>query len=432
MKEPLLYILSFVVYFFSIPITSFAQTEILSKVTLDSIYLAKPNELQFTLRLERVSDTWAYWANGTFQFAFDSVGYDVSPTRHSIELVPGSSDLNIIPIPGVLPTVSYVVTPNVLQGRFSITVAGPERFEDCIVPPLDTQGIIIGKFIIKATDGSMLPTKLRWLEPFLYYQANAYKIDHDSLLAPSVVFADTNDNIEMDDGFNVFVSYNSRELPGPQTIVRNFNAEYIGLKRILLTWETVSEAYVDGFIVVRGLRTSTVSKPELVNYKDTIADYRRSDPKNLALVGLGTSLVGRAYSFDHDTIDYRGLEYCYKLLYRDFLGNLIPVAYDCERIPNSIITKATPSPNPFSSKTNIKYIVEDDVMLDVFVSDLTGRIIAYLKKNEYVVRGPHDDVDFLADYHAQEGLYNVIFIAYPIDDPTVELSRAIVKLQLIR
>jgi len=71
-------------------------------------------------------------------------------------------------------------------------------------------------------------------------------------------------------------------------------------------------------------------------------------------------------------------------------------------------------------------------MLDVFVSDLTGRILFYLKNGEYVVRGPHNDVDFVADYHAQEGLYNVIFIAYPIDDPTVELSRAIVKLQLIR
>lgn len=401
-------------------------------MTLDSIYLTKPDELQFTLRLERVSDSWKYWVNGTFQFAFDSAGYDVSPSRHTIELIPGSSDLNIIPIPGVLPTVSYIVTPNVLQGRFSITVAGPERFEDCIVPPLDTQGIIIGKFIIRTTDGSMLPGKLRWLEPFIYYQANAYKIDHDSLLTPSILFASTNDNLEMDDGLNVFVGYETREFPGLRTIVKNFNAEYVGLKRILVTWETMSEAYVDGFIIVRGLRTPSVSTPELVYYKDTIADYRRGDPKNSALVGLGTSPVGRAYAFDHDTIEYRGLEYCYKLLYRDFSGNLIPAAYDCERVPNSIITKATPSPNPFSSKTNIEYIVEDDVMLDVFVSDLTGRILFYLKRGEYVVRGPHNDVDFVADFNAQEGLYNVIFIAYPIDDPTVELSRAIVKLQLIR
>ncbi len=432
MKKLLLYILFSTVNFFGVHILSFAQPQKLSEVTLDSIYLAKPDELQFTLRLERVSDSWKYWANGTFQFAFDSAGYDVSPNRHTIELVPGSSNLNIIPIPGVLPTVSYIVTPNVLQGRFSITVAGPEKFEDCIVPPLDTQGITIGKFIIRTTDGSVLPGKLRWLEPFIYYQANAYKIDHDSLLTPSVVFATTNDNLEMDDGLNVFVGYETREFPGLRTIVKNFNAEYIGLKRILLTWETLSEAYVDGFIVVRGLRTSSVSEPELVYYKDTIADYRRTDPKSAGLVGLGTSPVGREYTVDHDTIEYRGLEYCYKLLYRDFSGNLITAAYDCERIPNSIITRATPSPNPFNSKTNIKYIVEDDVMLDVFVSDLTGRILFYLKKGEYVVRGPHNDVDFVADYNAQEGLYNVIFIAYPIDDPTVELSRAIVKLQLIR
>lgn len=432
MKKLLIYILLSTVYFLSFRIVSFAQPQKLSEVTLDSIYLSKPDELQFTLRLERVSDSWKYWVNGTFQFAFDSAGYDVSPSRHTIELVPGSSNLNIIPIPGVLPTISYIVTPNVLQGRFSITVAGPERFEDCIVPPLDTQGIIIGKFIIRAIDGSKLPEKLRWLEPFIYYQANAYKIDHDSLLTSSVVYASTNDNIEMDDGLNAFVGYETREFPGLRTIVKNFNAEYIGLKRILITWETVSEAYVDGFIIVRGLRTSSISEPALVNYSDTIADYRRSDPRSAGLVGLGTSFVGRGYAFDHDTVEYRGLEYCYKLLYRDFSGNLITAAYDCERIPNSIITKATPSPNPFSSKTNIKYIVEDDVMLDVFVSDLTGRILFYLKRGEYVVRGPHDDVNFVADYNAQEGLYNVIFIAYPIDDPTVELSRAIVKLQLIR
>jgi hypothetical protein len=119
------------------------------------------------------------------------------------------------------------------------------------------------------------------------------------------------------------------------------------------------------------------------------------------------------------------------LLYRDFFGNIIPLAYDCERIPNSIITKATPSPNPFSISTRIDYIVEDDVILDAFVNDFSGRIVTHLLKGAYTTKGQHS-IDFLASYNAQEGLYNVVFIAYPIDDPTVEISRAIVKLQLIR
>jgi hypothetical protein len=408
----------------------FAQVATFAKVTIDSVMLVRGNELEFVLTLTRTSDNWQYFVNATFAFAFDSANYNVSPDRHTIELVPNSSDLKIIGIPGVLPSVSYLVTPNVLPGRFSITIAGPEDFSNCILTQKDSP-IRIGRFIIKTKDGTIPPQKLKWLEPFLYYQACAYKLDHDSLLVPNLFYAQVNDNIEMDDGLRSFVEYLSIDRPRPQTVLKYFDVEYVGLKRLRLSWETLSEAYVDGFIVVRGLRTPENPNPQSVYYADTVADYRRGDPQNQGLIGLGTSAVGKQYSFEFDTVAYRGFEYCYKLLYKDFYGNLIPLAYDCERIPNSIITKATPSPNPFSVSTRIEYIVEDDVILDAFVNDLTGREVTKLLKGVYTTKGTHT-LDFIASYNAQEGLYNVVFIAYPIDDPTVEISRAIVKLQLIR
>lgn len=407
------------------------QSTYITNVFIDSIELVKPYRIEFVIKLERLSDQWKYWANGTFQFAFDSVGFNVSPDKHTFELIPGTSDLTLLPIAGTLPKTSYLITPNVWPNRFSITVAGPEKIDDCIVPSIGNS-IRIGRFAIESKDKSLrLPEKFRWLQPYTYYQACAYKIDRDSLFIPNLYYASENDNFEMDDGVNSFVKYDVYDRNRPSMVLKYFNVEYVGLKQLALRWETQSEAYVKGFIVVRGLRLSGISSPSQVDFKDTVADFRRSDQKNLSLIGLGTSWIGREYSFEYDTVEYRGLEYCYKLLYQDFNGNLIPLAYDCERIPNSIITKATPSPNPFSTSTKIEYIVEDDVILDAFVNDITGRILVKLIDHQYIPRGKHW-VDFLADFKAQEGLYNVFFIAYPIDDPTVELSRAVVKLQLIR
>lgn len=426
MKKNIFFVLLLILL--SLPLQ--AQVNIFARATIDSIRLVRGNELEFVLTLSRASDNWQYFANATFAFVFDSVNYNVSPDRHTIELIPNSSDLKIIAIPGILPSVSYIVTPNVLPGRFSITIAGPEDYNNCIVIAKDS-AIRIGKFVIKTKDGTIPPQRLKWLEPHIYYQACAYKLDHDSLFIPNLFYAQVNDNIEMDDGLRSFVEYLSIDRPRPQTVLKYFDVEYVGLKRLRLTWETVSEAYVDGFIVVRGLRKPDNPNPQSVYYGDTVADYRRGDPQNQSLLGLGTSSVGKFYSFEFDTVAYRGLEYCYKLLYKDFYGNLIPLAYDCERIPNSIITKATPSPNPFSVSTRIEYIVEDDVVIDAFVNDLKGREVTRLLKGAYTPKGTHT-IDFVASYNAQEGLYNVVFIAYPIDDPTVEISRAIVKLQLIR
>lgn len=421
---------------FAILILVFSLLEVKAQVNfanvyIDSIQLIKPYRLEFSLLLERTSDKWQYWANGTFQIAFDSAGFLVSPDIHTIEYIEGSSDLNVVPIPGVLPTVSYIITPNVWPGRFSITVAGPEKYEDCIVPSLGNV-IKIGRFAIESKDKSIvLPQKLTWLQPYVYYQACAYKLDQDSIFIPNLYFAFKNDNFEMDDGLNPYVKYEVLDRPKPTTLLKYFDVEYVGLKQNYIKWETLSEFNVEGFIIVRGIRMSGMSSPVDVDYKDTVADFRRPDPRSSLLFGQGTSFKGKEYSFQYDTVEYRGLEYCYKLLYEDFYGNLITLAYDCERIPNSIITKATPSPNPFSSSTTIEYIVEDDVILDAFVNDLTGRILVKLINHQYTPKGKHW-VDFLADFNAQEGLYNVVFIAYPIDDPTVELSRAIVKLQLIR
>ena len=74
-------------------------------------------------------------------------------------------------------------------------------------------------------------------------------------------------------------------------------------------------------------------------------------------------------------------------------------------------------------------------MLKCDVFDVRGKLVTNLindyKDGDYTEIGWHE-VRFVAPQLASQGLYSIIFIAYPIDDPSVELSRAFVKVQLIR
>lgn len=409
-----------------------AQPRVIAKAIIMNNYLIGTNTVEFDLYLTRETDDWKYWANGTFQFDFDSLGYSANPTLHSIELVSGSSDLDVSPITGQLPTTSYYITPRVFTGRFSITIAGPETYQYSKIVPLDSTGIRLGRFRIRTLDNSRPPINFKWLAPFDYYQACAFKIDEDLLIAPNIVKEYANSNIEMYDRDFRTVEYVFDKAPEPAMIIKNFKATYVGRKKVLLTWETESEAFNKGFIIARVERSFEDGDAPSLTYTDTIADYRLGYNPHDSLIGLGTTPTGKKYYFMYDSVPYVGLEYCWELMYEDFFSTIHgKIDYDCIRIPNAVIVFAQADPNPFNNRTKITYIVSDDLYLSCFVNDLQGKLVNRIYENEYRAMGKYD-FELDSKSLAQQGLYNVVFLGIPIDDPTVEISNAVLKIQLVK
>jgi hypothetical protein len=83
--------------------------------------------------------------------------------------------------------------------------------------------------------------------------------------------------------------------------------------------------------------------------------------------------------------------------------------------------------------------LEDDVYLTVSSYDVLGKKIKDLidpgtgkvLDKMFIKKGKHSTV-FQAPELASQGLYNIVLLAYPIKDPSIEFSRAVVKVQLIR
>ena len=431
-----IYIIFFLLFLVSLRYEkAMSQNETYATVYLRDIVLTQPNELEFDLRLMRNSDKWLYWANGSFEFTFDSTGYKVDPNNLTIEAIQNTSDLDISPITGQLPTDNYLLTPRIFDGRISVTVAGPENFGNTVKVPGDTVGVRIARFKMKTKDGSIIPQRLMWLQPFYYYQACAFKLDRDSMIVPSVYLNYTDNNIEMDNELLPKVEYRVDPGPQPLTDIINFQAIYIGQKKVKLLWETRSESMVKGWMVARSKRDFMKEMaPEQLNYADTVADYRRGVPPHDGIVGLGTKKPGRKYEFIADSVPARGISYCYELQYQDFFGKLhTKLAYACVDVPNGVVTFAQNDPNPFTGKTYITYTVDDDVYLSVMAYDLRGKLIEKLMDNVFVKLGRHEkEIVFDVSDLAQQGLYNIILIAYPINDTSVEISKAVIKAQLIR
>lgn len=446
MKKIIFYIFIF------LPIYSFAQSTIvdtMASIMANNIMLKQMDTIEFDLYLSRKSDRWFYFANATFTLDFDTVGIVIEPTKFGVEYLPNTSDLPVAPPVGDTPLDdAYMITPRVIApqpvvkntgdtviepGRFSITVSGPLDYPLTKLVPKDTIGIKIGKFIIyrKYQDSLPIFSKLRWMQPSNYYQACAYKLDHDSLLAPYIVFAYQNDNFEMEnEESQTVVKYSTNRAPEPEMRIICSETKYAGVKKVKLAWNTLKEAYNKGFIIRRGIKPFNVKDPSKVDYSKIIARYDGPTPQEQALKGLGTSQSGKSYTF-LDSAEYRGETYCYLVQYEDFNGKLHDACNSCIEIPHAVIEYTQANPNPFSSTTKIVYRLLDKVIITAKVYDLTGKVVTTLFENEIRERGEYI-VDFVADEYASQGLYEVIFVAYPIDDPTVEISRSAFKMQLIK
>lgn len=205
-------------------------------------------------------------------------------------------------------------------------------------------------------------------------------------------------------------------------------------------------------MLLRGMRYSLNQTEDQVSFTDTLGRYDVASDQSWKLNARGGYYSGQGAIYGElgsdanppfvDFVQYRDIEYCYKLLHYDIeLTEWIEDDIICVPIPHAVITYAQGNPNPFSTESKIKFILEDDVYLTIKVIDLTGKTLKHLTFNGSVMDrvytqrtppGSQYEVTLSSDGLASQGMYDVVFLAYPINDPVYEFSRAVVKLQMIK
>jgi len=411
----------------------------LAVISTKDFYLITKDSLQFDIYLSKNSDDWNAFANSTLQLYFLDTMFVADSSDFIFDYKTNTSDLPIFTSTGnQIPIDSYLIEPKVFKNRFSITIIGPEKYDDCQKLSLG-QTIKLGTFSIKSKSKKNLPNYLKWLEPIYWYQAVVYKRDTDSLINNSIPFYYKNDNISMDDGKNLIVKYNIEHNPEEYFNFDNFWVIYTGQKIDSLGWSTKLEKDVNGYFIKRGVRTNIFE----IEYSDLIGTWVANDPKyNPDYVSKGYSKTGHIYNPFYDTVYYRGGEYCYSLWAnmnrKDGTTYDTLLASKCITVPNAVISKANPLTNPFSSSTIISLDLDDDCYVDGFVTDEIGNFVTQLTYNgkpmdKLMMKiGKNYSIPFNASSIASQGLYNAVFIAHPINDINIELSKAVVKLQLVK
>jgi hypothetical protein len=326
-------------------------------------------------------------------------------------------------------------------------VMGPEYYLDAKQFSMYSK-LKLGTVRLIAKDpGIVLPGRIRWKEPFHYYQATSYKYLEDINLVPEYFVYDPRDDLHKIESDHIEVGWITKFiidiLPPPPMQLDFFEVEYISNLNAVCKYGTMAEFNNAGFVIKRGLVNALYTAEELEELPDsiftvTVGDYR--DPEFASrMTGQGTSYTGKKYDPIPDIVEHRMVNYVYRLYYEklDSAGlnqvatrNLIP--------PNSVITLANAYPNPSQGVSKIDYAVDDDVYITCEVFDQMGKKIKTLSDNvhglldmTYVSAGKYV-IEFVAPELASQGLYDVQFIAYPVNDKSVEISKANVKIQLIR
>ena len=406
-----------------------------ASLIIEGAHLESADELIFRLRLLRHSERWSAYANGTYQLVFADQNINVNSDSMSIEFT-GTTDLHIYtPAGNEMPIDGYEIMTGINPNhRISIMVVGPEAYEDAKYVPRNDTGIVIGEFRLKGKNGFLMPDRLQWLEPYNFFQACAYKLAEDSIVPPGIVWYEKDDNVELMDSLDNFVFFRDNSSYDEEKFILDFfRVEYEGQKIVDITWKTSSEPFNAGFTLLRGMRLDPLQLKEDVDYTDTIVSY----PPNIDFKGTGAVGKGGLYYW-RDSVDYRGVDYCYKLNYRKVKRDAeadIYLASECQAVPNAVIYAANATPNPFAEKTEIRFWLEDDCMVDAYVRDVTGREIERLCTNTHykynMKQAPHV-FEFRADDLAANGLYEVVILAEPINDTGVTNSSAVIKIQLLR
>lgn len=407
-----------------------SDASVLLQVVTDGV----PNTITFDIMITRKSDRWDLWANTTMRIENPDLtpmgGFD---TSYSVSYLQGSSELPVQAYDATAMS-QYAITPRIVNGRISITVYGPDSSDQAYRLPETKRTFVLGRFIVTGPPTAVLSDNLVFTTPITYYQAMAFKIDHDSVTGdPSARrrWYDKHDNVEMG------TSYTSRTGPPKQcdsNIIDNFTAVYTGDLTVELAFTTNCELGIEGFIIERAL----VNPGDLTNMSFV---ERMNYTTNSALVACSVCELGKTYSGLLDGVEYRREIYAYRLIsvnQRTKERRVIDTAF--VRIPNAIISGAYLIDNPFEDVGTVTFNADDRIVLTVSVFDLTGKFIAYLvdEQGNPIVdkeypKGSKYHARFLAKSDAANGLYNIVLVASPIDDKSIEQqSRVIIKAQLLR
>ena len=388
----------------------------------------------FDLVVKRLTDRWELWANATFRIEctdLEPAGYD--PAIHTITFDPTNSDLNLVPY--TQPAMDgYFVDAQFVNGDIVVNVIGPDSVPEAH-PMILPDTMTIGRFIITSNDGSYVPEAYTFAAPYDFYQAGAFKIDHDSVTG---VGADRNVWFVKHDNPPLIIEY--EELPPPPDICDaqfNFYGSYIGDLTVTLGFTVDDEHCYEGFFMERALVNQAA--PDNLDFQGRPQLTYLNEPRLLSCL----CLTPQVHDPFFDDVEYRRELYAYRLI-----GKRLPFYGDTNeiidtifiRIPNAIISNARILENPFRDRTTIRFNVDDRLRLTARVYDVGGRQIGTLEdengvkiENVEYPMGIDYRIYFRAPDIASQGLYNIILVGVPIEDTSIEEgSRVIIKAQLLR
>lgn len=409
---------------------SIAQVDIYSE-------LIAPDTLMLQFSAVRLTDSFlTNWANSTFMVAFDD-----SVDFKNIGIVEHPNQLDIpYKNPANQSFGAYTTQIDIANDRIAFGYLGPYTNDSTVfIPILGDTAVVLGRYFVYTKDGSPFPrgateekdgVRFQWKSPVEYYQDFAFKTELpiDSLTVAGWFQPD--DNVPaVGDNYNSVIFKNDSSAR-PKMILEYFRARYASNLKVVCEWKTKSEAFNKGFIIRRGLMPFDETDPDGVTYDIPVADYRQ--PQNsFEMTGLGTRFPGKTYRYRFDTVSYRNYVYCYELLYQDDSDNILSLAKSCVNIPNAVLTYLQANPNPATKVAQVEYTVEDDVYLTCGIYDLIGRKILSVYEDEFVPIGTHTFSVNLPENLAI-GMYDIIMIAIPINDTSVEKSTGVFKLQVIK
>ncbi|OQB39876.1 MAG: hypothetical protein BWY04_01503 [candidate division CPR1 bacterium ADurb.Bin160] len=411
-----------------------AKTDTITNVRATNLHLMNSKTFIFDLYIERLSDKWLKFANGTFTFSFDesfdhtNLDVNVIKTELKREVNTGEPD---IPLHG------YQFDIYKYKDYFTIAILGPNKYEDCDVVSFNKH-LLIGKFQITSKKNVLFNYNLKWKKPYNFYQACAYKLQNDSMIK-NLIFYNANDNVEMDDGslitYNLLIDslYNVEK----RDVV--FNTEYKGRKKVDYFWKIKNEYGLIGYSVFK-----TIELPDK-NIKlddELIATWKQGEFFNSEFISKGEYFKTLNYGRFEDEILFRGGNYIYSLFGTtiDENGNETDLFLDSSsvKIPRAVIVKANVLKNPFVDQTKIEFILDDDCYVKAELYDLLGRFVKNLDNNDgreinmlEMKKGLHI-ANLNIPKTSSQGIFVVILTAYPILDSTVEKSYAVIKVQMIR
>ncbi len=419
-------------------ITSVAQdTTVQANIVITNQYDPRLDYLVFDVEVRRVSDDWSLWSNATVRlWANDGMGLlQLDSTQYSIAYIPGSSVLPIAPYASA-GMQAFAIDPQLDTSFVSIAFHGPDSSGSAYLLPLRDSLYKLGRFEIRRLDGNLAPSFLSIVDFRNYrYQANAFKMDHDSVTgagAEREVWFQRHDNVEMLTTY----SFTQRGAPCTTLVVTEFTGDYVGDLKVRLRFIAECELFTAGFFFERAI-VSSADTNTLVFEPLPLLTYT----SNPALVACSTCVSSTIYENFIDDVLYRRTLYAYRIAsVRQTSGEVTYHDTIYVRVPNAIISNAALLENPFKDRATVQFNIDDRLFLTAAAYDLGGRLIKHLtdENGKEIVnleypQGFKYTAKFEAPEAASQGLYNIVFLAIPVNDRTIEnLSRVVIKGQLLR